>query len=236
KRGGSRCCSRDRRGRLGMGSDSGAEPGGRRDSAFAAVLTHSAHASVAPSRISDYCRYRSAMGDRSTRPDDLDTGDRGGRHGRGNRARQPAAIADHSRSGQARAQYCRIPGRRRLAGRPVWRHGHLRPAGGYLLMTDDEEQPDPTVVNRRRAQGAASDLSRMGIDPRSLGLSDDELPADVPQSHEDDETPTASVHQLRPGMTAPVTEEEPDADVPPPEPVPAVDEPTLTPPVQPEAR
>lgn len=103
-------------------------------------------------------------------------------------------------------------------------------------MTDDEEQPDPTVVNRRRAQGAASDLSRMGIDPRSLGLSDDELPADVPQSHEDDETPTASVHQLRPGMTAPVTEEEPDADVPPPEPVPAVDEPTLTPPVQPEAR
>lgn len=100
-------------------------------------------------------------------------------------------------------------------------------------MTDDEEQPDPTVLHRRRAQGAASDLSRMGIDPRSLGLDDDEPPAEVPQA--DDETPTASVHQLRPGMTAPVTEKEPPAD-PPPEPEPAHDDHLLTPPVQPEAR
>src|SRR5699024_8358474 len=46
-----------------------------------------------------------------------------------------------------------------------------------------------------------------------------------------------SVHQLRPGMTAPVAEEEPAADPPPePEPAQAVDEPILTAPVQPEAR
>src|SRR5699024_8253594 len=68
-------------------------------------------------------------------------------------------------------------------------------------------------------------------------LDDDQPPAENPHGEDDDATPTASVHQLRPGMTAPVAEEEPAADPPPePEPAQAVDEPILTAPVQPEAR
>ncbi|MET0766798.1 MAG: hypothetical protein ABWY50_04065 [Aeromicrobium sp.] len=62
-------------------------------------------------------------------------------------------------------------------------------------MADDEEgQPDQSVVRRRRAQDAAGDLERMGIDPRSLGLGD--LPAREPAV----EAPQSggSVVQLRP--------------------------------------
>lgn len=34
----------------------------------------------------------------------------------------------------------------------------------------DDDQPDPAVLRRRQAEGAAGDLARMGIDPGSLGL------------------------------------------------------------------
>lgn len=37
-------------------------------------------------------------------------------------------------------------------------------------MTDDDNAPDPALARRREAEGAAGDLARMGIDPRSLGL------------------------------------------------------------------
>ncbi len=71
-----------------------------------------------------------------------------------------------------------------------------------------EEQPDPSLVRRRRAQDAAGDLERMGIDPRSLGLGD--LPArealvEAPESG-------ASVVQLRPEQShdpAPAPQPEP---------------------------
>jgi len=57
----------------------------------------------------------------------------------------------------------------------------------------EEEQPDQSVVRRRRAQAAAGDLERMGIDPRSLGLG--EMPA--PEGSGGPES-GASVVQLRP--------------------------------------
>ncbi len=43
-------------------------------------------------------------------------------------------------------------------------------------MADDDgqDQPDQSLRDRRQAQSAAGDLSRMGIDPRSLGLGDPE--------------------------------------------------------------
>lgn len=58
----------------------------------------------------------------------------------------------------------------------------------------DEEQPDQSVLRRRRAQAAAGDLARMGIDPRSLGLG--ETPAREPAPEEPDQG--GSVVQLRP--------------------------------------
>ncbi|HJQ05101.1 MAG TPA: hypothetical protein VJ872_06635 [Nocardioides sp.] len=45
-------------------------------------------------------------------------------------------------------------------------------------MTDDNA-PDPALARRREAEGAAADLARMGIDPRSLGLGPTPQPAPV---------------------------------------------------------
>jgi MinD-like ATPase involved in chromosome partitioning or flagellar assembly len=71
----------------------------------------------------------------------------------------------------------------------------------------DEEQPDQAAVRRRRAQDAAGDLERMGIDPRSLGLG--EMPAREPAP--DLPERGGSVVQLRPDQpqsAAPVTQPE----------------------------
>ncbi|MEX0428604.1 hypothetical protein AB3X52_13315 [Nocardioides sp. DS6] len=58
------------------------------------------------------------------------------------------------------------------------------------------EQPDLAVRRRQRAQGAAADLARMGIDPRSLGLSGDAAPGAT-------EEPPSSVVPLRPDIVPP---------------------------------
>jgi len=63
-----------------------------------------------------------------------------------------------------------------------------------------DEPVDPTIRDRRQAQGAASDLARMGIDPRSLGLGDAVAPprsAAAPPPPEDLEA-RAPVVYLRP--------------------------------------
>lgn len=44
--------------------------------------------------------------------------------------------------------------------------------GGSPGPDADDQLPDAAALRRRRAQGAAGDLARMGIDPRSLGLGD----------------------------------------------------------------
>ncbi len=76
--------------------------------------------------------------------------------------------------------------------------------------TTGEEQPDQSVLRRRRAQDAAGDLERMGIDPRSLGL------GDLPSRESVVEAPEsgASVVQLRPEQSpvpAPARQPEPAA-------------------------
>jgi len=87
--------------------------------------------------------------------------------------------------------------------------------------TDDQDQPDQSLRDRRQAQSAASDLSRMGIDPRSLGLGEPEAPAPVPPAERDDvEEPGGRVVPIRPEFNRPVPEpapvvEEPDAERPP---------------------
>jgi MinD-like ATPase involved in chromosome partitioning or flagellar assembly len=43
-------------------------------------------------------------------------------------------------------------------------------------MVDDETPEEETRRQRRRAEGTAGDLARMGIDPRSLGLGEPEAP------------------------------------------------------------
>ncbi|MFI5429970.1 hypothetical protein [Aeromicrobium sp. UC242_57] len=47
-------------------------------------------------------------------------------------------------------------------------------------MADDDvsgdDGVDPTIRDRNQAQGAAADLARMGIDPRSLGLGEPQAP------------------------------------------------------------
>ncbi|MCW2838529.1 MAG: hypothetical protein JWR55_12, partial [Aeromicrobium sp.] len=71
--------------------------------------------------------------------------------------------------------------------------------------TADGDAPvDPTIRDRRQAQGAAGDLARMGIDPRSLGLTEPTAPAPPPPGRtsppaaEDDLEPRAPVVYLRP--------------------------------------
>ena len=66
---------------------------------------------------------------------------------------------------------------------------------------EDDGQPDLGAQRRRQAQGAAADLSRMGIDPRSLGLTDGPPLQSQPEPSADpglDTTPSAPVVPLRP--------------------------------------
>ena len=66
--------------------------------------------------------------------------------------------------------------------------------GGLVYVTDDQPPPDEeqesdrSASRLRRAQAAAGDLARMGIDPRSLGLEDssDVTPSEAPRSQEPD--------------------------------------------------
>ncbi len=86
-----------------------------------------------------------------------------------------------------------------------------RPDGG---RTDgpgepEETKPDLSVLRRRQAEGTAADLARMGIDPRSLGLSgagQQDVPAEAP-AVEQDPGPSASVVPLRPGVEVPAPAE-----------------------------
>ncbi|MET0819753.1 MAG: hypothetical protein ABWY58_02220 [Aeromicrobium sp.] len=65
--------------------------------------------------------------------------------------------------------------------------------------TDGGDEPvDPTIRDRRQAQGAAGDLARMGIDPRSLGLGEPEAPRRADPAPVDDGEPRAPVVYLRP--------------------------------------
>lgn len=75
---------------------------------------------------------------------------------------------------------------------------------------DDQDAADLSARRRRQAEGAAADLARMGIDPRSLGLSGESEPPRTPQDRaeapgrpgtdpEPDEQ-RASVVQLRPDV------------------------------------
>lgn len=65
---------------------------------------------------------------------------------------------------------------------------------------DGDEPVDPTIRDRRQAQGAAGDLARMGIDPRSLGLGEPEPPrrSDPAPAPADDDESHAPVVYLRP--------------------------------------
>lgn len=85
--------------------------------------------------------------------------------------------------------------------------------------TPDEDKPDPAILRRRQAMGAAGDLSRMGIDPRSLGLGAapsakaDPEPGSVGQ---DQAEQGGSVVPLRPefrGQAAPAQPAEPETPV-----------------------
>lgn len=70
--------------------------------------------------------------------------------------------------------------------------------------TDDQDQPDQSLRDRRQAQSAAGDLSRMGIDPRSLGLGDPEprTPPPPAEPAEPDES-RARVVPIRPEFSSP---------------------------------
>lgn len=98
----------------------------------------------------------------------------------------------------------------------------------------DEDKPDPAVLRKKQALGAAGDLSRMGIDPRSLGLggapdrpASPEAPAQgrSDRAAGDDHGPGhgGSVLPLRPefNQPAPTTPVEPSPVRPAVEPLPA---------------
>ncbi len=86
---------------------------------------------------------------------------------------------------------------------------------------DDQDQPDQSLRDRRQAQSAAGDLSRMGIDPRSLGLGDPE-PRTPPAPVEPDEVDESRgrVVPIRPEFSSPdplpAQTPEPDDPVRPP--------------------
>lgn len=72
--------------------------------------------------------------------------------------------------------------------------------------TDDQDQPDQSLRDRRQAQSAAGDLSRMGIDPRSLGLGDPQprTPAPPPSAEPEElDESHARVVPIRPEFNAP---------------------------------
>lgn len=75
--------------------------------------------------------------------------------------------------------------------------------------TPDDDAPDLAARRRRQAEGTAADLARMGIDPRSLGLSGEpEEPRPFAEPSDAASSPTgqdpvdrgASVVQLRPDL------------------------------------
>jgi MinD-like ATPase involved in chromosome partitioning or flagellar assembly len=73
-------------------------------------------------------------------------------------------------------------------------------------MADDtsgDDAVDPSIRDRQRAEGAAGDLARMGIDPRSLGLGDVAPPLPAAGDPVDDQA-GARVVQLRPGLAQPL--------------------------------
>ena len=59
---------------------------------------------------------------------------------------------------------------------------------------DDQDQPDQSLRDRRQAQSAAGDLTRMGIDPRSLGLGNPE-PRTPPPPAEPEEVVSPEARQ-----------------------------------------
>ena len=81
---------------------------------------------------------------------------------------------------------------------------------------DDQDQPDQSLRDRRQAQSAASDLSRMGIDPRSLGLGEPVTRTPPPPAEPDEiDESRARVVPIRPEFTT---------SAPVPAPAPAQDE------------
>lgn len=81
--------------------------------------------------------------------------------------------------------------------------------------TDDQDQPDQSLRDRRQAQSAASDLSRMGIDPRSLGLGDPEPRTPPPPAAPDDvDESRARVVPIRPEFNAPPVQSLPPSPAP----------------------
>jgi MinD-like ATPase involved in chromosome partitioning or flagellar assembly len=80
---------------------------------------------------------------------------------------------------------------------------------------DDQDQPDQSLRDRRQAQSAAGDLSRMGIDPRSLGLGEPEPRTPPPGPAEPDDVlePQAQVLPLRPEFNTPVPAPQPTPPV-----------------------
>lgn len=93
--------------------------------------------------------------------------------------------------------------------------------------TPEEDKPDPAILRRRQAMGAAGDLSRMGIDPRSLGLGGAE-PSPEPSPERSNSGPSdqgGSVVPLRPefhGGASPVQQADPAPPVAPQEPDPVI--------------
>ncbi|MFC5676451.1 hypothetical protein [Aeromicrobium endophyticum] len=83
---------------------------------------------------------------------------------------------------------------------------------------DGDEPVDPTIRDRRQAQGAAGDLARMGIDPRSLGLGEPEAPRRPDPAPVDDGEPRAPVVYLRPQGGAPGAAQPPAPPAPPEQP------------------
>ncbi|KQV74935.1 hypothetical protein ASC61_07950 [Aeromicrobium sp. Root344] len=80
------------------------------------------------------------------------------------------------------------------------------------MSDDDQDQPDQSLRDRRQAQSAASDLSRMGIDPRSLGLGDPEPRTPPRPEPEDVDEPRARVVPIRPEFDPPTPEAAPVPD------------------------
>ncbi|VXC43674.1 hypothetical protein [Aeromicrobium sp. 9AM] len=75
---------------------------------------------------------------------------------------------------------------------------------------DDQDQPDQSLRDRRQAQSAAGDLSRMGIDPRSLGLGDPEPRTPPPQAEpEEVDESHGRVVPIRPEFSSPSPEPAP---------------------------
>ena len=94
---------------------------------------------------------------------------------------------------------------------------------------DDAPAADPIGRSRREAEGAAADLARMGIDPRSLGLGDPVPPPSPRRQDPVDDADRAPVVPLRPEFAQP----EPPAPAAPAAPTFAVDARAEAPPAEP---